>query len=90
MMKDIKIIRHMILFLLIAIRGFLNLFTRYLLMPFAWLTIEIHGIREETKNKVVYYLISIPYVLTFPFTLIWLILCLWEIDINTYIKYYRD
>jgi hypothetical protein len=86
MMKDIKIIRHMILFLLIAIRGFLNLFTRYLLMPFAWLTIEIHGIQEETKNKVVYYLISIPYVLTFPFTLIWLILCLWEIDINTYIK----
>lgn len=90
MMKDIKIIRHMILFLLIAIRGFLNLFTRYLLMPFAWLTIEIYKIQEKTKNKVVYYLISIPYVLTFPFTLIWLLLCLWEIDINTHIKYYRD
>ena len=90
MMKDIKIIKHMILFLLIAIRGFLNLFTRYLLMPFVWLTIEIYKIQEETKNKVVYYLISIPYVLTFPFTLIWLLLCLWEIDINTYIKYYRD
>ena len=89
-MKDIKIIRHMILFLLIAIRGFLNLFTRYLLMPFAWLTIEIYKIQEKTKNKVVYYLISIPYVLTFPFTLIWLLLCLWEIDINTHIKYYRD
>ena len=90
MMKDIKIIRHMILFLLITIRGFLNLFTRYLLMPFAWLTIEIYKIQEKTKNKVVYYLISIPYVLTFPFTLIWLLLFLWEIDINTYIKYYRD
>lgn len=90
MMKDIKIIRRMILFLLKIIRGFLNLFTRYLLMPFAWLTIEIYKIQEETKNKVVYYLISIPYVLTFPFTLIWLLLCLWEIDINTYIKYYRD
>ena len=90
MMKDINTIRSMILFLLNAIRGFLNLFTRYLLMPFAWLTIEIYKIQEETKNKVVYYLISIPYVLTFPFTLIWLILCLWEIDVNTYIKYYRD
>jgi hypothetical protein len=90
MMKDIKIIRSMILFLLNVIRGFLNLFTRYLLMPFAWLTIEIHGIQEETKNKVLYYLISIPYLITFPFTLIWLLLCFWEIDINTYIKYYRD
>ena len=90
MMKDINTIRSMILFLLNAIRGFLNLFTRYLLMPFAWLTIEIYKIQEETKNKVVYYLISIPYVLTFPFTLIWLLFFLWEIDINTYIKYYRD
>ncbi len=87
-MKDIKIIRRMILFLLNVIRGFLNLFTRYLLMPFAWLTVEIYKIQEESKNKVVYYLISIPYVIIFPVTLIWLLLCLWEIDINTYIKYY--
>ena len=90
MMKDINTIRSMILFLLNIIRGFLNLFTRYLLMPFAWLTIEIYGIQEETKNKVLYYLIAIPYLITFPFTLIWLLLCCWEIDINTYIKYYRD
>ena len=89
MMKDIKIIRHMILFLLSIIRGFLNLFTRYLLMPFAWLTLEIHEIQEETKNKVLYYLIAIPYLITFPFTLLWLLLCFWEIDINTYIKYYK-
>lgn len=79
----------MILFLLKIIRGFLNLFTRYLLMPFAWLTIEVHKIQEETKSKVIYYLISIPYLVTFPFTLIWLLLCLWEIDINTHIKYYK-
>jgi hypothetical protein len=90
MMKDTKIISSMILFLLNIIRGFLNLFTRYLLMPFAWLTIEIHGIQEETKNKVLYYLIAIAYLITFPFTLLWLLLCFWEIDINTYIKYYRD
>lgn len=89
MTKDIKIISSMILFLLKIIRGFLNLFTRYLLMPFAWLTIEVHKIQEETKNKVLYYLIAISYLITFPFTLIWLLLCLWEIDINTYIRYYR-
>lgn len=89
MMKDIKIVKHMILFLLSIVRGFLNLFTRYLLMPFAWLTIEIHEIQEETKNKVLYYLIAVPYLITFPFTLLWLLLCFWEIDINTYIKYYR-
>lgn len=86
MMKDIKIIRYTILFLLSIIRGFLNLFTRYLLMPFAWLTVEIHKIQEETKNKIIYYLISILYLITFPFTLIWLLLCFWEIDINTYIR----
>lgn len=90
MMKDTKIISSMILFLLNIIRGFLNLFTRYLLMPFAWLTIEIRGIQEETKNKVLYYLIAIPYLITFPFTLIWLLLCFWEIDINTYIKYFKN
>ena len=88
-MKDTKIISSMILFLLKIIRGFLNLFTRYLLMPFAWLTIEVQKIQEETKSKVIYYLISIPYLVTFPFTLIWLLLCLWEIDINTHIKYYK-
>lgn len=65
----------MILFLLNVIRGFLNLFTRYLLMPFAWLTIEVHKIQEETKSKVIFYLISIPYLVTFPFTLLWLLLC---------------
>ena len=90
MTKDIKIISSMILFLLNIIRGFLNLFTRYLLMPFAWLTIEIYKIQEKTKNKVVYYLISIPYVLTFPFTLIWLLLCFWEIDINSHIRLLRN
>lgn len=89
MMKGIKIIRHMILFLLSIIRGFLNLFTRYLLMPFAWLTVEIHKIQEETKNKVLYYLIAVFYLITFPFTLLWLLLCFWEIDINTRIKYYK-
>lgn len=86
MTKDIKLVRHMILFLLDIIRRFLNLFTRYLLMPFAWLTIEIHKIQEETKNKVLYYLIAVSYLITFPFTLIWLLLCFWEIDINTHIK----
>lgn len=89
MMKDIKLVRHMILFLLDIIRRFLNLFTRYLLMPFAWLTVEIRKIQEETKSKFAYYLISLFYLITFPFTLIWLLLCFWEIDINTYIKYYR-
>lgn len=78
------------LILLKIIYFILEVLTRYLLMPFAWLSIKIHEFRENTKNKIIYYLILIPHCLIFPITLLWTVLSFWELDIQEKIKYRKQ
>ncbi len=78
------------LILLKIIYFILEVLTRYLLMPFAYLSIKIHEFRENTKNKIIYYLILIPHLLIFPITLLWTVLSFWELDIQAKIKYRKQ
>lgn len=64
----------------------LEFLTRYLLMPFAWLSVKIYEFQENTKNKIIYYLILIPHWLIFPITLLWLVLSIWQLNIQEKIK----
>ena len=73
--------------LLRTIYFILEILTRYLLMPFAWLSVKIHEFQENTKNKVIYYLILIPHCIVFPITLLWTVLSFWELDIQEKIRY---
>lgn len=57
----------MIKFLLKIVSLILDFFI-YLLIPFAWLIVEIDEIRSKTEHKIVYYIISIPYWLVLPFS----------------------
>ena len=75
--------------LLRTIYFILEILTRYLLMPFAWLSVKIHEFQENTKNKVIYYLILIPHWLIFPITLLWMILSIWQLNIQEKIKLLR-
>jgi hypothetical protein len=68
----------------------LEILTRYLLMPFAWLSIKIYEFRENTKNKIIYYLILIPHCLIFPITLLWTVLSFCELDIQEKIRYRKQ
>ena len=63
--------------------------TRYLLMPFAWLSVKIYEFRENTENKIIYYLILIPQYLIFPITLLWMVLSIWQLNIQEKIKLLR-
>ena len=87
------------LILLKIIYFILEILTRYLLMPFAWLSVKIYvewlsvkiyKIRENTKNKIIYYLILIPHWLIFPITLLWTVLSIWQLDIQEKIKYVKQ
>lgn len=78
------------LILLKIIYFILEVLTRYLLMPFAWLSIKIHEFRENTKNTIIYYLILIPHCLIFPITLLWTVLSFWELDIQEKIRYRKQ
>ena len=78
------------LILLKIIYFILEILTRYLLMPFAWLSVTIYEFRENTKNKIIYYLILIPHWLIFPITLLWTVLSIWELDIQEKIKYVKQ
>ena len=51
---------YFMLILLKIIYFILEILTRYLLMPFAWLSVKIYEFRENTKNKIIYYLMKLP------------------------------
>lgn len=62
----------------------------YLLVPFAWLIVQIDDIRSKTEHKIVYYLMSIPYWLVFPFSYLWILTCDCKIYISERIKYEKQ
>lgn len=78
------------IFLLKIIYFILEVLTRYLLMPFAALNVKIFEIREEIQNKFVYCLILIPQYLIFPITLLWMVLVIWQLNIQEKIKYVKQ
>lgn len=78
------------IFLLEIIYFILEVLTRYLLMPFAALSVKILEIKENIQNKFVYYLISIPLYLIFPITLLWMVLTIWQLNIQEKIKYIKQ
>jgi len=75
------------LILLKIIYFILEILTRYLLMPFAALSVKVFELEEKIQNKFVYYLILIPQYLIFPITLLWIVLTIWELNIQEKIKY---
>ena len=71
----------------------LELLPRYLLMPFATLSVKVFELEDKIQNKFVYYLILIPSYLIFPITLLWMVLTIWQLNIQEKIKFkkqYRD
>jgi uncharacterized protein YqhQ len=81
------------IFLLSIVYFILELFTRYLLMPFASLSVEVFELEDKIQNKFLYHLILIPSYLIFPITLLWMVLTIWQFDIQEKIKFkkqYRD
>jgi hypothetical protein len=68
----------------------LEFLTRYLLMPFAGLSVKVFEMEEKIQNKFVYYLILIPSYLIFPITLLWMVLTIWEFNIQQKIKYIKQ
>lgn len=71
----------------------LEFLTRYLLMPFASLSVKVFELEDKIQNKFVYYLILIPSYLIFPITLLWMVLTFWQFKLQEKIKYekqYRD
>ena len=79
--------------LLSIIHFILEVLTQYLLIPFATLSVKVFELEDKIQNKFVYYLILIPSYLIFPITLLWMVLTVWQFDIQEKIKYkkqYRD
>lgn len=71
----------------------LEILTRYLLMPFASLSVKVFELEDKIQNKFLYHLILIPSYLIFPITLLWMVLTLWQLNIQEKIKLkkqYRD
>lgn len=71
----------------------LEFLTRYLLMPFATLSVKVVELEDKIQNKFVYYLILITSYLIFPITLLWMVLTIWQLNIQEKIKFkkqYRD
>lgn len=64
----------------------LKIFT-FLLVPFANLSVKLFELEEKIQNKFVYYLILIPQYLILPISLLWMILTIWQLDIQEKIKY---
>ena len=79
--------------LLSIVHFILEVLTRYLLMPFASLSVKVFELEDEIQNKFLYHLILIPSYLIFPITLLWMVLTIWQLNIQEKIKYekqYRD
>ena len=68
----------------------LEVLTRYLLMPFATLSVKVFELEDKIQNKFVYYIILIPSYLIFPITLLWTVLSFWELDIQEKIRYRKQ
>lgn len=67
----------------------LEVLTRYLLMPFASLSVKVFELEDKIKNKFLYNLILIPSYLIFPITLLWMVLSIWQLNIQEKIKLLR-
>ena len=80
----------MIFFLLRFVYFVLEVLTRYLLMPFAFLSVKVFELEDKIQNKFVYYLILIPNYLIFPITLLWMVLTIWQFNIQEKIKYEKQ
>ena len=80
----------MIFFLLRFVYFVLEVLTRYLLMPFAFLSVKVFELEDKIQNKFVYYLILIPSYLIFPITLLWMVLTIWQFNIQEKIKYEKQ
>lgn len=78
------------LILLKIIYFILEVLTRYLLMPFAALSVKVFELEDKIQNKFMYYLILIPSYLIFPITLLWMVLTIWQLDIQEKIKYRKQ
>lgn len=79
--------------LLSIIHFILEVLTQYLLMPFAALSVKVFELEDKIQNKFVYHLILIPSYLIFPITLLWMVLTIWQLNIQEKIKFkkqYRD
>ena len=71
----------------------LELFTRYLLMPFATLSVKVFELKDKIQNKFLYNLILFPSYLIFPITLLWMVLTIWQFKLQEKIKFkkqYKD
>lgn len=71
----------------------LEILTRYLLMPFAALSVKVFELEDKIQNKFLYHLILIPSYLIFPITLLWMVLTIWQFKLQEKIKFkkqYRD
>ena len=80
----------MLIFLLRIVYFILEVLTRYLLMPFAFLSVKVFELEDKIQNKFVYYLILIPSYLIFPITLLWMVLTTWQFNIQEKIKYEKQ
>ena len=76
--------------LLSIIHFILEVLTQYLLMPFAALSVKVFELEDKIQNKFVYHLILIPSYLIFPITLLWMVLTIWQINIQEKIKYEKQ
>jgi hypothetical protein len=80
-----------IMIILLSILYFiLELLTRYLLMPFASLSVKVFELEDKIQNKFLYNSILIPSYLIFPITLLWMVLTIWQFDIQEKIKYKKQ
>ena len=80
----------MLIFLLRIVYFIFEVLTRYLLMPFASLSVKVFELEEKIQNKFVYHLILIPQYLIFPITLLWMVLTIWQLNIQEKIKYEKQ
>ena len=76
--------------LLSIIYFILEILTRYLLMPFASLSVKVFELEDKIKNKFLYHLILISSYLIFPITLLWMVLTIWQLNIQEKIKYEKQ
>lgn len=76
--------------LLSIIYFILEILTCYLLIPFASLSLKVFELEDKIQNKFLYNLILIPSYLIFPITLLWMVLTIWQFNIQEKIKYEKQ
>lgn len=68
----------------------LEFLTRYLLMPFATLSVKVFELEDKIQNKFVYRSILIAQYLIFPITLLWMVLTIWQFKLQEKIKFKKQ